>query len=287
MKNLLIGFVLAAIFTFSPVALKAEDPNHPFWDWLNHPSVQVGDTLLQFSANEQRPTIVDGRTLVPIRAIAEALDFSVAWSAQTQTATLESPEYDVTVQIGNKTMYVNESVVKLDVAAQIINGRTMLPLRALAEATGMDVIWHIDINTIFVLEPFPVIYPWPEHLPEHIPGAITLDPQAPLGRKSEIPMRFRRAFYAIPLEILRFAGDREEQWREVSHMYSEAYESPLMRFVEYFNIPREDFDAVIDDLRERRIRLNHALTDEMYELPNADIIYTFDNDIIRYFYRRE
>jgi len=65
----------------------------------------------------------------------------------------------------------------------------------------------------------------------------------------------------------------------------------VMSFVEHFNISREEFDAVFNSLREVRedqaargiIDINH----ERFEIPNADIVFTFDNDIARYFFRRE
>lgn len=61
----------------------------------------------------------------------------------------------------------------------------------------------------------------------------------------------------------------------------------LASFVEYFNINRVDFDEVIEEMRVSAITYGLDLTDEFYELPNADIIFTFNHDIIRYFYRRQ
>jgi len=61
---------------------------------------------------------------------------------------------------------------------------------------------------------------------------------------------------------------------------------PLVRFIQHFNISREDFVAVIEEMRARAIAVGRDLYEELAELPNADIIFTFDNDIIRYFYRR-
>jgi len=61
----------------------------------------------------------------------------------------------------------------------------------------------------------------------------------------------------------------------------------LVRFVKFFNIPKEEFEKIVElDLASAR-RNNIDLTDESNEIPNADIIYTFDNDIINEFYRRE
>lgn len=65
---------------------------------------------------------------------------------------------------------------------------------------------------------------------------------------------------------------------------------PLMRFVQVHNISREEFDSALNILIEAHEWFDTLgfidLSIEDYELPNADIIFTFDNEIIRYYYRR-
>lgn len=98
------------------------------------------------------PTIVDGRTLVPVRAIFEALGATVDWDAETRTAIGTRGEDVVTVQIGNTTAYINGEEKTLDVPAQIINNRTMVPARFVSEALGCKVTWHNKTKTAAVAD---------------------------------------------------------------------------------------------------------------------------------------
>ncbi|MCL2356961.1 MAG: copper amine oxidase N-terminal domain-containing protein [Defluviitaleaceae bacterium] len=249
--------------------------------------IEINGERLDVPPGEQ-PVIVDGRTLAPIRLIAEALGLSVDWDAQVQTVFLDASDSSVSVQIGSSEMFVNERVVSLDVPAQIISGRAMIPLRSIAEATGMDVIWSPDIFTIHILEPFSPVESWPEHLPEHIPGSVTLRSYIPGRHWSEGPMRFRHAFYWVPFEIINLIHYSEMgDWWDTVESYIDDDINQTMRFVQYFNISREDFDAALERMRSHGIRMGHDFSDELHELPNADIIFTFDDEIIRWFYRRE
>ncbi|MCL2456548.1 MAG: stalk domain-containing protein [Defluviitaleaceae bacterium] len=90
---------------------------------------------------DQGPMIVDGRTLVPIRAVFEQLDFEIHWHEPTQTAHLQRSDVFIEITVGSDVFYVISAPQKLEVAAQIINGRTMLPLRALIESVGYSVEW--------------------------------------------------------------------------------------------------------------------------------------------------
>jgi len=103
--------------------------------------VRIDGQFVHIPANEQQPLISNGRTLVPFRIVMEALGFTVSWDGQARTASLAKTGYDISVQLGNTFMLVNGTPVTLDVPAQSMNGRTMVPLRALSEATGMQVRW--------------------------------------------------------------------------------------------------------------------------------------------------
>jgi hypothetical protein len=94
------------------------------------------------------PLIKDGRTLLPIRALIEALGGSVQWNASTKTATVMLGSRTVVLTIGSKKALVNGSPVALDVAPMIVGGRTFLPLRAVAENLGLDLAWEPVSRTI-------------------------------------------------------------------------------------------------------------------------------------------
>jgi hypothetical protein len=94
------------------------------------------------------PFIKDGRTLLPIRALIEALGGSVQWNPSTRTATVLLGSRTVALTIGSTTALVNGSPITLDVAPEIRNGRTFLPLRAVAENIGLDLAWEPISRTI-------------------------------------------------------------------------------------------------------------------------------------------
>lgn len=87
------------------------------------------------------PFIENGRTLVPLRDVFENLNMNVYWDESTQTVTAKGDSNIITLQIGNKTAAVNGINKTLDVPAEVINGRTMVPVRFIAESIGADVNW--------------------------------------------------------------------------------------------------------------------------------------------------
>ena len=73
---------------------------------------------------------------------------------------------------------------------------------------------------------------------------------------------------------------------EKSTNYGEHFdEMYLVSFIKHFNIPREEFDKAVKEYISHRT--TEELKKEFWEAPNADIIYTFDNEIINEYYRYE
>lgn len=99
---------------------------------------------------EAEPVISNGRTLVPLRMIFEKIGANVKWEQETQTITAEKDEITVTMKIGDSVFYKNSSPVSLDVAPQIIYGKTMVPVRAIAESFGCDVAWSAESRTVII-----------------------------------------------------------------------------------------------------------------------------------------
>ncbi|MBQ8525416.1 MAG: copper amine oxidase N-terminal domain-containing protein [Clostridia bacterium] len=94
---------------------------------------------------DSAPLIIDSRTVVPIRAIAEKMGYSVQWNDATKTVTLISADGGTNLQftIGKNVAVKNSSeAIALDVPARIYSDRTYLPLRAVAEAMSADVKWN-------------------------------------------------------------------------------------------------------------------------------------------------
>ena len=87
------------------------------------------------------PQNVNGRTMVPIRAIFEAMGATVDWDDATQTAICTKDSTVVKMTLNSTTEYINDVPVTMDVTPVIISGRTLAPARYVAEAFGYNVKW--------------------------------------------------------------------------------------------------------------------------------------------------
>jgi hypothetical protein len=96
------------------------------------------------------PEIVGGRTCVPIRFISESFGAIVEWQASTQGITITLGDHTVGLQIASRSGMVNGSVIALDAAPYIKNGRTMVPLRVISEAFGAEVLWNAATRTVTI-----------------------------------------------------------------------------------------------------------------------------------------
>ncbi len=100
------------------------------------------------------PMLRENRTFVPLRVISENLGYEVKWNQEDWTATLTKGKQIVKITIGDYRIKVNNdgklSEVKIDIPAQIINSRTMLPLRAIAEISGAEVEWDNANWQVFI-----------------------------------------------------------------------------------------------------------------------------------------
>ena len=96
------------------------------------------------------PIIVEGRTLVPLRDVFEALGAVVTWSGETETATAKKGEITVTVQIDSDIMRKNNQIISLDVPAKLYMNRTFVPVRAVSEALEALVKWDNNERAVYI-----------------------------------------------------------------------------------------------------------------------------------------
>jgi len=114
------------------------------------PKVILDQRELEFDVP---PIIENGRTLVPLRAIFEAMGASVQWNNATRTVTAAKGGTTVVLPIGSTAPTVNGKTWELDVPAKIVNDRTLAPLRFVGEAFGGQVAWDEDTRTIAITSP--------------------------------------------------------------------------------------------------------------------------------------
>lgn len=107
--------------------------------------VEVNGTLINFDVS---PAMIQGRTLVPLRGIFEAMGVTPEWNSETQMIRARSSAGEVVLTIGSRLPMVNGRLVQIDVPATLIKGRTMVPTRFIAESLGATVNWDAKTSTV-------------------------------------------------------------------------------------------------------------------------------------------
>lgn len=141
MKNLkskIIIFCIIALTSLSSVAFAQDE------DKIN---VLIDNKAIEFDVN---PIVIEGRTMVPFRKIFEIFNFKVDWSESTSTVLANKGSQIIVLQIDNKKAFINNEQLDLDVPAQLINGRTMVPLRFISENIGATVEWIAQTRTVSI-----------------------------------------------------------------------------------------------------------------------------------------
>ncbi len=95
------------------------------------------------------PIVEDGRTLVPLRVIFEALGASVQWDPVLESVTATKGNTVIKLFIQGQA-YKNDVLVNLDVPTKLVNGRTMVPLRFVSETFGASVSWDAAAETVTI-----------------------------------------------------------------------------------------------------------------------------------------
>ncbi len=114
-------------------------------DFRNEIQVRLNGEIVLF---DTYPEINNGRTMVPLRAIFEALDATVDWNGETRTVVSYKGGKIVSFAIDSNIMYVNGVPVELDSPAYIKDGRTLVPVRAVSEAFDINVDWNGETRTV-------------------------------------------------------------------------------------------------------------------------------------------
>lgn len=96
------------------------------------------------------PSIINNRTMVPMRAIFEYFDADIEWVDETKTIIAISGEDIITMQIGQSFFLLNEQLIELDSPAVIANDRTLVPVRAISEALKREVGYNENTRTVII-----------------------------------------------------------------------------------------------------------------------------------------
>jgi len=169
-------FIVLRYFASTAITISNVIISEPIPDVL----VTVDHRAVYFDG--QRPVIVNGRTLVPVRGVFEELGFDVGWDNNTRQATLTRNDDSVVITVDSDVFVTNSVEYAMDVPAQIIGGSTMLPIRAVLESLGYSLTWNETVNWVAIftgeLTPVPdspfisnVRVEW--HDPNIVPAPLT------------------------------------------------------------------------------------------------------------------
>lgn len=133
MKKIL-SFALCVLMLFACLNVSAQNI-----------SVELDANKLEF---DTPPTNIDGRVLVPVRTILEAMGATVLWNGEARTVTSKLNDTTVVMTIDSCEMKINGEIKTIDVPAKILGDRTMVPARAITEAFGAEVFWDAHNGTV-------------------------------------------------------------------------------------------------------------------------------------------
>lgn len=102
--------------------------------------VELNGEFMNFD-NEQPPLIRNGTVLIPLRKIFEALGAKVTWNDESYSITAQKDNTTVILAIGDKIAKVNGTEIQLVQAPEIVNEKTMVPVRFVSESFGAKVDW--------------------------------------------------------------------------------------------------------------------------------------------------
>ncbi len=120
---------------------------------IGNPLMTVNGAAKQIDDQGTAPVLMQNRTLMPVRALVEALGGQVYWDGAGQTVTLRCGGNVLRLKIDSTMAYRNGAAVQLDTAPILSDGRTMLPVRFIAESFGWKVTWDGEQQEIAIQRP--------------------------------------------------------------------------------------------------------------------------------------
>ena len=169
MKKLILALSLSILLAFAVSAATEVgfSPNGQIIRIETEITITLNGKPIDCESYGASATIVNGRTLVPLRAIFEALGASGEWDNATKTVTsklyptltIDGKTFygekclgELKLTIGSDVLYKDGAPIALDVPATIMDGRTMVPARAIAEGFGVDVKWDAASRTVILTQ---------------------------------------------------------------------------------------------------------------------------------------
>jgi hypothetical protein len=197
------------------------------------------------------PYIDNGRTMVPVRYLADALGTTTNWDADAKQVIVAEGIYDIVMTIGSTTLTVmNGQTSQMDVAPVINNGRTYLPARWVANALGYQVDWDVATDKIVI------IWPKGELLPDFSNVTKVVNLQVSEANGFTIPARTKLgidtgigATADVPLSFVidTKKGDVQSQLADAQNVLSQAKCLDIATVARVMAVINSDMAGVTDE----------------------------------------
>lgn len=148
-------------------AYSLDEPIQGYEDFINYNGIKVfiNGRFVEFNESTGYPFVINGSTMIPLRAVSEAFGAKVTWNEYSKTASVSKYDLSVDVTVDSKEMKVKDlndnsiSIENVTKEAMVKDGRTYIPLRSLFECFGLSVRWdnqkqiaHIETVSLESLE---------------------------------------------------------------------------------------------------------------------------------------
>lgn len=168
MKKLLFAMIFLVFLIAVPAYAYGPSINNPYANESGIPlTVQVDG---KYISTDVDPYISNGRTYLPLRAVAEAMGAAVNWDNISRSVTIVKDSTIIRCTVGSNAFTVDGKIQYSDTEPQIRNGRTMLPIRSIVEALGNTIEW--DGYTATVSIDTPAANASAQNLPTDIPYEV-------------------------------------------------------------------------------------------------------------------
>ena len=152
-KRLLLTTMAVGMLS-SVTAFAANVSMNLFYNGKNH-AYNAKEIVVKIDGKTMTPkdmpaVAIDGRTLLPMRQIAQELGCEVTWNEEAKQAYVINDDYTLVFEMNKATGYKNGKTFTMDVPPMIVNDRTMLPVRALASALDLNIQWDDATRTVSI-----------------------------------------------------------------------------------------------------------------------------------------
>ncbi len=154
----LISLILSGSMLMSSMCMaSAESRTSTFTTALADASqihILYNDTVVQYE--DVKPVNTEGRVMIPFRAVLEDMGAVVEYDDANRLVTAAKGETEIKFTLMDDTIYVNdngaESTITMDVPMIIVDGRTLVPIRFMSNALGMQVGWDGESETVIIMD---------------------------------------------------------------------------------------------------------------------------------------